>query len=54
MCAGIWRGNLRERDNFKDPGVGGMIILRWICRKWDVRAWPGSICIRIGTGGRHL
>jgi hypothetical protein len=25
-------GNLRERDNFGDPGVDGRIILRWIFR----------------------
>ena len=23
-------------------------------RKWDVRAWAGSIWLRIGTGGGHL
>jgi hypothetical protein len=26
-------GNLRERDHLKDPGVDGMIILRWIIDK---------------------
>ena len=28
--------NLRKRDHWGDPGVDGRIILRWICRKWDV------------------
>jgi len=30
---------------------------RWensMFRKWDVRAWAGLICLRIGTGGGHL
>jgi hypothetical protein len=30
---GFWWGNLRERDHWGDPGVNGMIILRWIFRK---------------------
>jgi len=36
------------------PSVDGRIILRWIFRKWDVGAWTGSICLRVGTGGGHL
>jgi hypothetical protein len=33
---GVYRvlvGNLRERDHWGDPGVGGRIILEWIFRK---------------------
>jgi hypothetical protein len=30
------------------------IILRWIFKKWDVRAWAGSMWLRIGTGGGDL
>jgi hypothetical protein len=36
---GVYRvsvGNLKERDHLGDPGVDRRIILRFICRKWDV------------------
>jgi len=39
---GFWWRNLRERDNLRDPGVDGRIILRWIFRKWNVGVWTGS------------
>jgi len=40
----------------EDPSIEGRIILvlRWIFRKWDVKAWTGSSWLRIGTGGGHL
>jgi hypothetical protein len=36
MCKGLWWGDLRERDHWRDPGVDGRIILRWIFRKLNV------------------
>jgi hypothetical protein len=30
------------------------ITLRWVFRKWNVRAWTGSNWLRIGTGGGHV
>jgi len=54
VYTGVWWGNLRERDRLGDQGVEGSIILRWIFRKWDVRAWTGSSWLRIGTGAGHL
>jgi hypothetical protein len=32
-----------------DTGVDGMIILKWIFKKWDGEAWPGLIWVRLGT-----
>jgi hypothetical protein len=37
-----WLENLRERSHLEDTGVDGMIILRWIFRKWDVELWTRS------------
>ena len=51
---GFKRGNLRERVHLENPGIDGRIILRRIFKKWDVLVWPGSIWLRIGTGGLHL
>ena len=47
-------GNLKEGGHLGDPGVDGMIILRWIFGKWVVGARTGLICLRMRTGGGHL
>jgi len=54
---GVYRvlvGKPEGNSHLEDPGIDGRIILRWIFRTWDVRAWTGSIWLRIGTGGGHL
>jgi hypothetical protein len=50
----FWWGNVREIDHWGDPDVDGMIILRWIFRKWEGVVGPGWIWLRIGTGGGQL
>jgi hypothetical protein len=47
-------GILREGDHLGDSDTDGRIILRWIFRKWDVRAWTGSSWLRIGTDGGQV
>jgi len=54
VCTGFWWGNLRESEHLEDPGVNGKIILRWIFREWDVRAWTGSSWFRKGAVGGRL
>jgi hypothetical protein len=44
---------LRKETTWKTHVYGG-IILRWVFRKWDVGAWPGSIWLRIETGDGHV
>jgi hypothetical protein len=48
------RGLYRERVHLGGPGVDGMILLRWIFRKWDVSVWARMSWLGIGTGGEHL
>jgi hypothetical protein len=38
VYTGFWWGNLKERDNLKDLGVDGTIILKWVFKKRDGEA----------------
>jgi hypothetical protein len=47
----VLMGTVRERDHLEDPDVDGRIILIWVFRQWDMRAWIGPIWLGIGTDG---
>jgi len=34
---------LEGKNNLEGRGVDGRIILRWVFRKWHIRAWAGSM-----------
>ena len=46
--------HLEAPDLRGDPDVDGMIILRWIFRKWEGVVGTGWSWLRIGTGGGRL
>jgi len=43
-----------KRDHLENPDVDERIILRWICRRWDVGIWTGLGWLRIETGDGRL
>jgi hypothetical protein len=47
---GFGGGNLREGGHLEDSSVDGIIILKWIFKKWDIVAWTGLIWLRTGIG----
>ena len=50
VYTGFWWGKPKVGGYFEDPGLDGMIILRWILRNWAVVARSGSIELRTGIG----
>ena len=51
---GVYRILVGKPGNLEDSGVDGRVILRWIFRKWDLKALTRSICLRIGAGDEDL
>jgi hypothetical protein len=51
-------GVLMERPDGKSHleylGVDGKVIIKWIFKKWNGKAWIGLICLWIETVGGSL
>jgi hypothetical protein len=54
MYTGFRWGYLKERYHLDVIVMDGKIILKWILKKYDGRAWTGLIWLRTGTSGTLL
>jgi hypothetical protein len=43
-----------ENNHLIDHGIDGTIIVKWMFKRWDGRAWTGLVWLRIGKGGGLL
>jgi hypothetical protein len=48
---GFGRRNLKKSDHLEDVGLDGRIILKYILKKQDERAWTGFTWFRMGRNG---
>jgi len=47
----VWWENLWYRDHQEDPGVDGIVIIKWILQKMEEMLWGEFILFRLGTSG---
>jgi hypothetical protein len=47
---GPWWGDLMKRDHLEDLGIDGIIMLKWIFKKWNGKASTELIWLKIGMG----
>jgi hypothetical protein len=49
-----WWGKMWERNHFENQSGNGMVIIRSILRRLDLKACTGPSCLRIWTVGEYL
>lgn len=50
----FWVGQPGERGRLEGLGIEERIILKWMIKKQDGRAWTGLLWLSIGTSSRLL
>jgi hypothetical protein len=53
-CTAFWGKSPKERDHFKDQGIGGRVGLEWILVRLVREVRSGFTWLKIGTSGGIL
>jgi hypothetical protein len=49
----LWESQ-KEKDRQEDEDIGGWIILKWICERYNGMIWTGLIWLKLGISGGLL